>query len=57
MLIGAFPESIVDLLLVFRTYYDKQILVPVPKTGAYPKKLVYKFGPLSHGWTQSPTAV
>ncbi|CAI4232168.1 unnamed protein product [Auanema sp. JU1783] len=28
-----------------RTYYEKQILVPVPKTGIYPKKLVYKFGP------------
>lgn len=28
-----------------RTYYEKQILVPVPKTGLYPKKLVYKFGP------------
>ncbi|CAD6185027.1 unnamed protein product [Caenorhabditis auriculariae] len=25
-----------------RTYYEKQILVPVPKTGLYPKKLVYK---------------
>uniref|UniRef100_A0A915DNQ8 Uncharacterized protein n=1 Tax=Ditylenchus dipsaci TaxID=166011 RepID=A0A915DNQ8_9BILA len=34
-----------------RTYYEKQILVPVPKTGLYPKKLVYKFGPLAHGWT------
>ncbi|CAJ0933233.1 unnamed protein product, partial [Mesorhabditis belari] len=33
-----------------RTYYEKQILVPVPKTGLYPKKLVYKFGPCSHGW-------
>lgn len=28
-----------------RTYYEKRILVPVPKTGLYPKKLVYKFGP------------
>ncbi|KAF8356005.1 svh-5 [Pristionchus pacificus] len=26
-----------------RTYYEKQILVPVPKTGLYPKKLVYKY--------------
>uniref|UniRef100_A0A1I7T9S7 Ets-domain protein n=1 Tax=Caenorhabditis tropicalis TaxID=1561998 RepID=A0A1I7T9S7_9PELO len=33
-----------------RTYYEKQILVPVPKTGMYPKKLVYKFGPGAHGW-------
>ncbi|VDP00764.1 unnamed protein product [Heligmosomoides polygyrus] len=33
-----------------RTYYEKQILVPVPKTGLYPKKLVYKFGPSAHGW-------
>ncbi|CAJ0562505.1 unnamed protein product, partial [Mesorhabditis spiculigera] len=33
-----------------RTYYEKQILVPVPKTGLYPKKLVYKFGPAAHGW-------
>uniref|UniRef100_A0A0N4ZB07 PNT domain-containing protein n=1 Tax=Parastrongyloides trichosuri TaxID=131310 RepID=A0A0N4ZB07_PARTI len=33
-----------------RTYYEKQILVPVPKTGLYPKKLVYKFGPCAHGW-------
>uniref|UniRef100_A0A8R1HMJ8 ETS domain-containing protein n=1 Tax=Caenorhabditis japonica TaxID=281687 RepID=A0A8R1HMJ8_CAEJA len=33
-----------------RTYYEKQILVPVPKTGLYPKKLVYKFGPGAHGW-------
>lgn len=36
--------------LKFRTYYEKQILVPVPKTGLYPKKLVYKFGPGAHGW-------
>ncbi|TMS36553.1 hypothetical protein L596_003692 [Steinernema carpocapsae] len=34
-----------------RTYYEKQILVPVPKTGLYPKKLVYKFGPGAHGWS------
>lgn len=34
----------------FRTYYEKLILVPVPKTGLYPKKLVYKFGPNAHGW-------
>uniref|UniRef100_A0A0K0ESN2 ETS domain-containing protein n=1 Tax=Strongyloides stercoralis TaxID=6248 RepID=A0A0K0ESN2_STRER len=33
-----------------RTYYEKQILVPVPKTGLYPKKLVYKFGPCAFGW-------
>ncbi|GMR61691.1 hypothetical protein PMAYCL1PPCAC_31886, partial [Pristionchus mayeri] len=33
-----------------RTYYEKQILVPVPKTGLYPKKLVYKFGPGATGW-------
>ncbi|KAL3112784.1 hypothetical protein niasHT_019758 [Heterodera trifolii] len=33
-----------------RTYYEKQILVPVPKSGLYPKKLVYKFGPTAHGW-------
>ncbi|VDM99736.1 unnamed protein product [Thelazia callipaeda] len=33
-----------------RTYYEKQILVPVPKTGLYPKKLVYKFGPSAEGW-------
>ncbi|GMT05842.1 hypothetical protein PENTCL1PPCAC_28016, partial [Pristionchus entomophagus] len=33
-----------------RTYYEKQILVPVPKTGLYPKKLVYKFGPGALGW-------
>ncbi|CAJ0561002.1 unnamed protein product, partial [Mesorhabditis spiculigera] len=39
-----------------RTYYDKQILVPVPKTGLYPKKLVYKFGPGAQGWCKS-TAV
>ncbi|VDM74654.1 unnamed protein product [Strongylus vulgaris] len=26
-----------------RTYYEKQILVPVPKTGLYPKKLVYYY--------------
>ncbi|CAD5222090.1 unnamed protein product [Bursaphelenchus xylophilus] len=37
-----------------RTYYEKQILVPVPKTGLYPKKLVYKFGPGAHGWTALP---
>ncbi|CAD5216246.1 unnamed protein product [Bursaphelenchus okinawaensis] len=37
-----------------RTYYEKQILVPVPKTGLYPKKLVYKFGPGAHGWTAPP---
>lgn len=37
----------------FRTYYDKQILVPVPKTGLYPKKLVYKFGPGAHGWAKA----
>ena len=24
----------------------------MPKTGLYPKKLVYKFGPLAHGWRQ-----
>lgn len=24
--------------------------MPVPKTGLYPKKLVYKFGPGAHGW-------
>lgn len=34
------------------TYYDKSILSPVPKTGIYPKKLVYKFGPLAHSWRQ-----
>ncbi|VDM25978.1 unnamed protein product [Toxocara canis] len=39
-----------------RTYYEKQILVPVPKTGLYPKKLVYKFGPSAHGW-DAPLAV
>uniref|UniRef100_A0A6F7QAF0 Ets-domain protein n=1 Tax=Haemonchus contortus TaxID=6289 RepID=A0A6F7QAF0_HAECO len=33
-----------------RTYYEKRILVPVPKTGLYPKKLVYKFGPGAQGW-------
>nr|CAD2169191.1 unnamed protein product [Meloidogyne enterolobii] len=33
-----------------RTYYEKQILVPVPKSGLYPKKLVYKFGPSAMGW-------
>lgn len=33
-----------------RTYYEKQILEPVPKTGLYPKKLVYKFGPSAHDW-------
>ncbi|KAK0396951.1 hypothetical protein QR680_001921 [Steinernema hermaphroditum] len=48
-----------------RTYYEKQILVPVPKTGLYPKKyyyntkillpvsgrrLVYRFGPNAQGW-------
>uniref|UniRef100_A0A914HDD4 Uncharacterized protein n=1 Tax=Globodera rostochiensis TaxID=31243 RepID=A0A914HDD4_GLORO len=33
-----------------RTYYEKEILVPVPKSGLYPKKLVYKFGPTAHGW-------
>lgn len=32
-------------MCLFRTYYEKKILVPVPKTGLYPKKLVYKFGP------------
>ncbi|KAK6109659.1 Ets-domain family protein [Brugia pahangi] len=32
-----------------RTYYEKRILVPVPKTGLYPKKLVYKFGPSALG--------
>ncbi|KAI6216090.1 hypothetical protein M3Y94_00462400 [Aphelenchoides besseyi] len=37
-----------------RTYYEKQILVPVPKTGLYPKKLVYKFGPGAHGWSAPP---
>ncbi|KAI1731976.1 ets-domain-containing protein [Ditylenchus destructor] len=37
-----------------RTYYEKQILVPVPKTGLYPKKLVYKFGPCAHGWSAPP---
>ena len=34
----------------FSTYYEKQILLPVPKTGLYPKKLVYRFGPSAHGW-------
>lgn len=34
----------------FRTYYEKEILVPVPKSGLYPKKLVYKFGSSAHGW-------
>jgi hypothetical protein len=34
-----------------RTYYEKHILVPVPKTGLYPKKLVYKFGPSAFGWS------
>lgn len=38
-----------------RTYYEKQILVPVPKTGLYPKKLVYKFGPGAHGWENIKT--
>ncbi|KAL7075373.1 hypothetical protein ACQ4LE_005246 [Meloidogyne hapla] len=33
-----------------RTYYEKEILVPVPKSGLYPKKLVYKFGPSAMGW-------
>uniref|UniRef100_A0AC35U4Y1 ETS domain-containing protein n=1 Tax=Rhabditophanes sp. KR3021 TaxID=114890 RepID=A0AC35U4Y1_9BILA len=33
-----------------RTYYEKKILEPVPKTGLYPKKLVYKFGVGSFGW-------
>ena len=33
-----------------RTYYEKEILVPVPKSGLYPKKLVYKFGPCAMGW-------
>lgn len=36
-----------------RTYYEKKILEPVPKTGLYPKKLVYKFGPSSHGWRKN----
>ncbi|VDD84864.1 unnamed protein product [Enterobius vermicularis] len=36
-----------------RTYYDKQILVPVPKTGLYPKKLVYKFGPGAEEWEKA----
>jgi ETS factor family protein len=40
-----------------RTYYEKQILVPVPKTGLYPKKLVYKFGPGAHGWCAPPSLV
>jgi hypothetical protein len=40
-----------------RTYYEKQILVPVPKTGLYPKKLVYKFGPGAHGWSAPPQLV
>uniref|UniRef100_A0A914XRF8 ETS domain-containing protein n=1 Tax=Plectus sambesii TaxID=2011161 RepID=A0A914XRF8_9BILA len=40
-----------------RTYYEKLILVPVPKTGLYPKKLVYKFGPNAHGWSTLPGAV
>ncbi|KAH7689647.1 Protein TAG-97 b, partial [Aphelenchoides avenae] len=40
-----------------RTYYEKQILVPVPKTGLYPKKLVYKFGPGAHGWSAPPDLV
>lgn len=39
----------------FRTYYEKKILVPVPKTGLYPKKLVYKFGPTAHGWQNGST--
>lgn len=42
--------------LTFRTYYEKLILVPVPKTGLYPKKLVYKFGPNAHGWNTLPGA-
>lgn len=40
----------------FRTYYEKQILVPVPKTGLYPKKLVYKFGPNAKGWQNTNVA-
>uniref|UniRef100_A0A7E4VFH3 ETS domain-containing protein n=1 Tax=Panagrellus redivivus TaxID=6233 RepID=A0A7E4VFH3_PANRE len=40
-----------------RTYYEKNILVPVPKTGLYPKKLVYKFGPGAHGWCAPPHLV
>lgn len=27
----------------------------MPKTGLYPKKLVYKFGPCTHGWKASET--
>ncbi|XP_049521977.1 ETS homologous factor isoform X1 [Dermacentor silvarum] len=34
-----------------RTYYGKQILEPVPKAQGLPKKLVYKFGPRSSGWS------
>ncbi|XP_064480976.1 ETS homologous factor-like isoform X2 [Ornithodoros turicata] len=34
-----------------RTYYGKQILEPVPKLDGLPKKLVYKFGPRSSGWS------
>ena len=37
-------------LSLYSTYYDKGLLSPVPKTGQYPKKLVYKFGPLAFGW-------
>ncbi|GFG36446.1 hypothetical protein Cfor_11880, partial [Coptotermes formosanus] len=33
-----------------RNYYATRILDPVPKTGRYPKKLVYKFGPAALGW-------
>jgi ETS factor family protein len=40
-----------------RTYYEKQILVPVPKTGLYPKKLVYKFGPGAHGVQAPPQMI
>jgi ETS factor family protein len=40
-----------------RTYYEKQILVPVPKTGLYPKKLVYKFGPGANGVSAPPQMI
>uniref|UniRef100_A0A915J0S3 Uncharacterized protein n=1 Tax=Romanomermis culicivorax TaxID=13658 RepID=A0A915J0S3_ROMCU len=39
-----------------RTYYEKKILEPVPKTGLYPKKLVYKFGPCAYGWQMTSSS-
>lgn len=44
-------------LFFYRTYYASKILVPVPKNGRYPKKLVYKFGPTAHGWQYDPNYI